>query len=1245
MEEIFSLNKNLLIHNDVSLNGNLNVKNIITQDLSVNNILKTNNLDIYGNLNVFGNQTIINSEVLNVDDNIIIVNADGKFIQQAGLQANINGNLYGFLYDNNINAWTINNKNLHLNKLVGNNIELTNNVIAQWFNGNLSGTNVILKENVTAQWFNGNLSGTNAYLSENITAQWLNGNLSGTNAHLSNNVTAQWFNGNLSGTNANLTETLTANTIHVNELHLSPNTLYIDNEAILYKHNGNLLMSVNHFHGDLTGNLISKNTFVNGNIIIGNNFGIKFNDGTTITSGNITSSSGGGGTSNVTPEEIDERISNYLFNRPEAPTDSSYNFRIITDNTRAYPTITLKWSNPITKRVAFSFGTTSGYNTPVTGNFINDFSSNINITHLPYSKELLIQYREENENLWANLTLHSDGTSIPTPQYTIPNTVITANFNNSNDSPTLIANTISHTYTEFKSGKILIIGKSYQFRIYLTNEITEEDASYNYLYIPSETEYIAFGGFANVTAPTEILFPEKDFYNLQIKGINGNIYAETGMNTTFPIPDSYELRVRYGFNIDISANVNSKQMPNKRGSSNSGSFITENLRNSNFIENINFASGLKLPNEHYINWYPEFDYNVSNFFMEANLDIVGNIAQTTIGNSITTLMPSRVNVGAATSFFNGLPTQDYTSLFSSNNFGMTKSNIYSYVDDTLINNIYILDSTQSFDLTFNPNINKVINNSNDYIGIDSSGVDLCNFTSNIINHDNTLRYTDITNYSEGFLEITNINSNANIIVTGSIGDGSTYNNTKGYYTDINLTQLGVKNIQLSRFPDIYNNNYEKYRVNVNQNVNYSNGFQNEGTIYFDFGVAEKSASDITGLHNLVAPEVTLDNNFFGLKRPNNSTSININYTLTLSNINEFWRSNLNIINTLDLKYNHNSINLDSISSTDKVWNSNSNTNINPNLSINPSNLWYNTSNNTLLYSRNFIGTHQLEIKYNINNNIGRSQTTRESSIDFGFGSTSRILWWDYTWGINNGPPSNFFSTTPSSAKSSLQFINAVGNNIFSSNTTFDHGTILADNQLMWANGGFRSGGISQSDNNNPYINYTNFYNPSNVLHNYESKKTSGDNISYNYTPSGGRQWWNNTSLNGSLSTFVKFITFNIEMPYKESISGDGNIFIFTININSLNQISSPTNINGFLIFHTEKNTSNITSGPYDGQSVFAIENNIGSHNGNTSNPGYVIRNTSSDTTGPKTTLQISVGIPNNLNINMQQLSIGFQKIS
>lgn len=1214
MEEIFSLNNNLLIHNDVSLNGNLNVKNIITQDLSVNNILKTNNLDVYGNLTVFGNQTIINSEVLNVDDNIIIVNADGRIIQEAGIQANINGNLYGFLYDNNINAWTINNKNLHLNKLVGNNIEL------------------------------------------------------------SENVTAQWFNGNLSGTNATLTESLRANTIHVNELHLGPNTLYIDNEAILYKHNGNLLMNVNHLHGDLIGNLISKNTFVNGNIIIGNNFGIKFHDGTTITTGNISSTAGGGGTSNVTPEEIDERISNYLFNKPEAPTDSSHNFQIITSNDGTHPTITLLWSNPTTKRVAFPFGTTPGYNNPSNNNPLlldrSNFNSNKNITHLPYSKELKIEFHEENTpSTWSNLTLHSDG--IGNTQHIIPNSVITANLNSSNNTPTLLANTVSNTYTEFKSGKGLTIGNKYQFRIYLTNEITEEDSSYNYLYIPSETEYIPFGGFANVTAPTEILFPENDVYNLQIKGINSNPYAETGMNTTFPIPDNFDLRVRYGFNIDISANVNSKQIPNERRNSNSGFFITENLRNSNFTVDIDFDSGLQLQNGDYISWYPEFDYNVSNFFMEANLDISGNIGQTTIGNTIRTLMPRRDQVNAATIFFDDLSQNDYTSEFSSNNFGMTKSNIYSYNNNNRIDNIYILDSTESFDLTFNPNI-IVINNSNDYIGIDTSGVDLSNFTSNIVNYDITERFNDETNYSKGFLQITNINSTANIIITGAIEDNSIYNITKGYYTDIELSQIGVNNINLSRFPDICNNNYQKYRVNVNQNVNFSNDFENKGTIYFDFGVAEKSASDITLTISSIDPlSPSLNNNYFGIKRPDYSTNINRLVILSLDNVNRFWRANTKIINIFRLSYN--TTQLSNIEENKKSWTEPNNSDV---ISldfyqiIKPTDFWYNISNPSLLYSRNSPQSPQLTLSYEINNNIGRDSSTISNSYDTGFydsGNSNKVLWWDYTWGINNGPPSSFFSTTSSTVISTIQFINAVGNNTFSSNITFDHVTILADNQLMWANGGFRSGGITESDNNNPYIDYTNFYNPSSVLSNYESKRTSGDIINFNFSnsPIYNRNWYNSTidTTTTPISRTFKFITFNIKMPYLDEIGSnsslDANGPAFGIRIKNISQNiiqkdtldAIPSTNSGYVLFHNEYR-SNIQEDKIDGNKTFsstipstAIKS---SYRTTINNYNYyhifnVSSNSSSISGAEKTTLQISIGIDNNINDSIEEISISFLK--
>ena len=841
---------------------------------------------------------------------------------------------------------------------------------------------------------------------------------------------------------------------------------------------------------------LNNNLLINGNIIIGNNFGIKFHDGTTITTGNVNT-------------EIDDRISNYLFNKPDAPTYSSGIFNIL-----PYPIITLQWSNPITKRVAFSFGTTPGYNTPVTGNLTNDFNLNKDITDLPYSRELKIEFREENTpQSWDNLTLHIDGTS--NTDYIIPNTVITANISSSGNIPTLIANTVSNTYTEFNSGKGLQIGKNYQFRIYLTNEITEEDGSYNYLYIPSETEYIVFGGFANVTEPTEILFPKNDFYNLQIKGINGNTYVETGLHTTFPIPDSYDLRVRYGFDIDITANENSKQMHYARGNIISGKFITGNLKNNNFIENISSTNSLTLIDGNNVNWYPQYDYHIRNFFMEANLDIVGNIAQTTIGNTIRTPLPTRYQVDAATKFLGNLDKTDFTEDLSGLIFQdlndssilIRGNNIYNYENDDVFNNIFIIDSNESFDLKFDPNIEKLINNSIDYIGLDSSGVDLCNFTSNIVNYGNTVRFNDITNYSEGFLQITSINSNANIIVSGTIKDQdqSIFNTTKGYYTDIELSSLGVKNINLSRFPDISNNNYQKYRTNINQNVKFFTDFQNKGTIYFDFGLAEKSANQISFTFNFSSfSNLILNNNFYGIPRPKTNylsedePIIQFNYIFT--HVNNFWRRNLKIIENMNVKLMNQSISSFVSPSNSFDWTENIyNLEQIPIIKIINNDTWNiitNSTNNNNNFSRYYGTNSQFNITFNVNNNIGFSNTLSHDE-DFNWGNSTDVLWWDYTWGINNNIPSTIF-TKPSSLTIELcESINPFtsGNRI---PKLFNHVNNITYETAMWSKDGWCGANITLTNDYNPYINYTQYNLITDISYDYSIFDNSGINQTVNY---------------------------------------------------------------------------------------------------------------------------------------------------
>lgn len=132
-----------------TLTSNVITSNMIhTYNIFTNNSLKTKDLDVYGNLHVHGIQTIVNSEILNIDDNIIVINADGNIELQAGLQANIDGNLYNLFFDVGLNSWSIYDKNLYLNKLFGNNISLSENVSAQWFNGNINSNFVNVSGNI-----------------------------------------------------------------------------------------------------------------------------------------------------------------------------------------------------------------------------------------------------------------------------------------------------------------------------------------------------------------------------------------------------------------------------------------------------------------------------------------------------------------------------------------------------------------------------------------------------------------------------------------------------------------------------------------------------------------------------------------------------------------------------------------------------------------------------------------------------------------------------------------------------------------------------------------------------------------------------------------------------------------------------------------------------------------------------------------------------------------------------------------
>ena len=121
----------------------------------------------------------------------IIVNADGELLKEAGLSANIGGNLYNFVFDICSNSWTTKNNDLRTNKLIANIIEISGNVTASWFNGNLSGTNATFnKLNML-----GNIVLDNNYILDISAIKFSDG------AFFNNNI----FNANISSINSNIT--------------------------------------------------------------------------------------------------------------------------------------------------------------------------------------------------------------------------------------------------------------------------------------------------------------------------------------------------------------------------------------------------------------------------------------------------------------------------------------------------------------------------------------------------------------------------------------------------------------------------------------------------------------------------------------------------------------------------------------------------------------------------------------------------------------------------------------------------------------------------------------------------------------------------------------------------------------------------------------------------------------------------------------------------------------------------------
>ena len=979
---------------------------------------------------------------------------------------------------------------------------------------------------------------------------------------------------------------------------------------------------------DVSNNNVLSSHDVSGIYFDASGFDVSLNAGNTVTITNKGTSSGG----------IAD-LSYYFFDKPLAPTDGSGN--LITQNT-SQPYIRLNWTNPSNEQSALPYGTYTSYQIGATN------ESLVQNDRLPFFRHLHIEYLEYTSpgvpsgspllnSSWIDLSVNNANQTV------IPNTIIEAELTYGGAATDLCGNSPDPTiapYTKLTYGG-LDNSKTYQFRIYLDNSGTNgpftapvygNDVSWNYLYIPNVSGgSIELGNFGAPNPPNQIQLidlgytgsPTQLKFDASLSTVPPN-YADASLNTPFPISASLSLAYAFGCTICGEILPTSRQMLGSRlNNGNPFNYDISSVRQKNgqvtFSYDTEPVIGIPSLVSFDISACPEYKYTIHKPFGINNYDdpTFDPSFNVDLSTDISLSYPSRteacVNSGAVSPLLAG-------SLNHVSGPGMDVSGrpAYPAYNNTQIPTVwFITPSNPGFDVSLNnPSIFHIANNvGNDLRGISSEGIELGYLKANI---SNTLFDVSSASQFKGYLEPTNGNpsSNPHIDWTASSKEAgkTTYPfQTQGYWTEIDISNIGIKDINLSTFPDICNNNYSPYTLNLQQIYN-SNGTPNQpsGIKSYDFNIGQRPTEsiDLSAAASLLSANV--NNQFFGQGRPSNSSNISFNglYSAKLLNLDPWWRKDLTI-GTQQLRYDFPSpISIGSATTTPWPQGSPidpSMTLTNPNSSIIP--VTFMTTTEQYSRTKTEVGT-QFNILITPQSNVLQSPTTDPSTVLLNFDSTGKNLWWDYTYNSNSNPSitlvtgfedftsMNYLAGPLSPAnKSSLT---ATGNGTWPTDTngtgsgffnTYQHNDDISYNQLMWANGCFGSGGTySSPGTDNPYIDYpSKFYNPGPVfLKDYSLLSTTSDSVVYDLSAG---LYWNQVSVGSpppadvTISGEYKWIV----LKYSNLINKGFKVFVYDkSNTTPLTRGSTSTTqtLGKYLMYICEENTGYTTAAgyPYNGRS-------------------------------------------------------------
>jgi hypothetical protein len=967
---------------------------------------------------------------------------------------------------------------------------------------------------------------------------------------------------------------------------------------------------------DVSNNNVLSSHDVSGIYFDASGFDVSLNAGNTVTITNKGTSSGG----------IAD-LSYYFFNKPLAPTDGSGN--LITQNT-SQPYIRLNWTNPSNEQSALPYGTYTSYQIGATN------ESLVQNDRLPFFRHLHIEYLEYTANnpsgspllnsSWIDLSVNNPNQTV------IPNTIIEAELTYGGAATDLCGNSPDPTiapYTKLTYGG-LDNSKTYQFRIYLDNSGTNgpftapvygNDVSWNYLYIPNVSGgSIELGNFGAPNPPNQIDLIDLGYigsgsstelkFDASLSTVPPN-YADASLNTPFPISASLSLAYAFGCTICGEILPTSRQMSQYTTYPDSFNYDISSVRQKNgqvtFSYDTEPVIGIPSLVSFDISACPEYKYTIHKPFGINNYDdpTFDPSFNLDLSTSIILPYPSRpeacVNSGAVSPLLAG-PLNHV----SGPGLDVSGRPAYPAYNNTQIPTVwFITPSNPGFDVSLNnPSIFHIANNiGNDLRGISSEGIELGYLKADI---SNTLFDVSSASQFKGYILQTNGNpsSNPHIDWTASSKEAgkTTYPfQTQGYWTEIDISNIGIKDISLSSFPDICNNNYSPYTFNLQQFYN-NNGaappYSASGIKSYDFYIGQRPTESIVLETAASLLSANVNNQFFGQGRPSNSSNISFatEYDASLSNLDPWWRADLNIGTQL-LRYDFPSpISIGSAATTPWPLGSGS-----PPSGPIPSDISLNNPNGgeipvtfmttTEQYSRAKTETGtQFNIRITPQSNVLQSPTTDPSTVPLNFDSTGKNLWWDYTYNSNSNP-----SITLVTGFNNFASMNYLGGPIDPSNVpnpnslgtwptdttgtgigffnTYQHIDDISYNQLMWADGCFRGGGSSTLEN--PYIDYpSKFYNPGPVfLKDYSSLDSSGDAIDYDIAAG---QYWTGALVTTTLSGTYKWIV----LEYTGLTSKQISITVKNISNSTLNQGDN------YLMYICEKNTLYLTSSgfPYAGRS-------------------------------------------------------------